>query len=75
MVIDFHTHVYPEKVVAKVLPATKKKLKVKVTGTGTPEDLCSRICAFGIARSVFLPLAKGLYFSGIHAQIHETRSS
>lgn len=59
MVIDFHAHIYPEKVAAKVLPAAKKKLKVAVPGTGAPDDLRSRMKASGISKSILLPLARG----------------
>ncbi len=59
MIVDFHAHVYPEKVAAKILPAAKKKLKVAVPGTGAPEDLLSHMKRSGIDRSVILPLAKG----------------
>ena len=59
MIIDFHAHIYPEKVAAKILPAAKKKLKVAVPGTGAPEDLRSRMKRSGIDRSVLLTLAKG----------------
>ncbi len=59
MIIDFHTHIYPEWVAAKVLPAAKKKLRVAVPGTGAPGDLRSMMQAAGVARSVLLPLAKG----------------
>lgn len=44
---------------AKILPAAKKKLKVAVPGTGSPEDLCRMMQAGGIGGSVLLPLAKG----------------
>ncbi|MFZ3149267.1 MAG: amidohydrolase family protein [Methanothrix sp.] len=60
MIIDFHTHIYPEWVAAKILPAAKKKLKVAVPGTGAPEDLCRMMQAAGVAGSVLLPLAKGM---------------
>jgi predicted TIM-barrel fold metal-dependent hydrolase len=59
LIIDFHAHIYPEKVAAKILPAAKKKLKVAVPGTGSPEDLRSRMKRSGIDLSVILPLAKG----------------
>jgi predicted TIM-barrel fold metal-dependent hydrolase len=59
LIIDFHAHIYPEKVAAKILPAAKKKLKVAVPGTGSPEDLQSRMKRSGIDLSVILPLAKG----------------
>jgi len=59
LIIDFHAHIYPEKVAAKILPAAKKKLKVAVPGTGSPEDLRSRMKGSGIDHSVLLSLAKG----------------
>jgi uncharacterized protein len=59
MIIDFHTHIYPERVAAKVLPAAQRKLKVEVPGTGAPEDLRCRMHASNITKSVLLPLAKG----------------
>jgi predicted TIM-barrel fold metal-dependent hydrolase len=46
-------------VAAKILPAAKRKLKVAVPGTGSPEDLCGMMRAGGIEGSVLLPLAKG----------------
>jgi predicted TIM-barrel fold metal-dependent hydrolase len=59
LIIDFHTHIYPEWVAAKILPAAKRKLKVEVPGTGSPEDLRRMMHAAGVAGSVLLPLAKG----------------
>ena len=59
MIIDFRTHIYPEWVAAKILPAAKRKLKVEVPGTGAPEDLRRMMQAAGVAGSVLLPLAKG----------------
>jgi hypothetical protein len=59
MIIDFHTHIYPERVAAKIFPAAKKKLKVEVPGTGAPDDLRRRMSDSGISRSVLLPLARG----------------
>ena len=59
LIIDFHTHIYPEWVAAKILPAAKRKLKVAVPGSGAPQDLCRMMQAAGVAQSVLLPLAKG----------------
>jgi uncharacterized protein len=59
LIIDFHTHIYPEGVAAKILPAAKKKLNVEVPGTGSPQDLRRFMKDSDIARSVILPLAKG----------------
>ncbi|MCK9565007.1 MAG: amidohydrolase family protein [Methanothrix sp.] len=60
LIIDFHTHIYPEWVAAKILPAAKRKLKVAVPGTGAPEDLRRMMQEAGVAGSVLLPLAKGM---------------
>jgi len=59
MIIDFHAHIYPPPVAAKILPAAKRKLKVEVPGSGAPQDLLGHMSRSGIARSVLLPLAKG----------------
>lgn len=59
MIIDFHTHIYPAPVAAKILPAAKRKLKVEVPGSGAPADLRRMMQAAGVAGSVLLPLAKG----------------
>jgi hypothetical protein len=59
VIIDFHTHIYPESVAAKILPAAKKKLGITIPGTGSPEDLRVRMKSSGVDRSIVLPLAKG----------------
>ncbi len=59
MIIDFHAHIYPEKVANKILSLAKKKLKIEVPGTGSPQDLRDRMRSSRIDISVVLPLAKG----------------
>jgi predicted TIM-barrel fold metal-dependent hydrolase len=59
LIIDFHTHIYPEWVAAKILPAAKRKLKVAVPGTGAPQDLLRMMQVAKVTGSVLLPLAKG----------------
>ena len=72
MLIDFHTHIYPDAVAAKILPAAKRKLKVAVPGTGGPHDLCRMMHEGGIFRSVLLPLAKGCHdVSGLNHWVQE----
>ena len=61
MIIDFHTHIYPQAVAAKILAAAKRKLKVAVPGTGGPDDLCRMMQEGKVSRSVLLPLAKGCH--------------
>lgn len=71
MIIDFHTHIYPQAVAAKILPAAKKKLKVAVPGTGGPEDLCRMMQSGAVSRSVLLPLAKGCHdVPGLNDWVH-----
>jgi predicted TIM-barrel fold metal-dependent hydrolase len=75
LLIDFHTHIYPQAVAAKILPAAKIKLKVAVPGTGSPEDLCRMMQESGISRSVLLPLAKGCQdVSGLNEWIQAAAS-
>ena len=59
MIIDFHTHIYPENVANKILSAAKTKLKIEVPCTGSPQDLRFRMHNSGIDLSIVLPLAKG----------------
>ena len=59
MIIDFHTHIYPPPVAAKILPAARRKLKVEVPGSGSPQDLKEHMSRSGIKWSVLLPLANG----------------
>ncbi|HOT06294.1 MAG TPA: amidohydrolase family protein [Methanotrichaceae archaeon] len=60
MIIDFHAHIYPQQAAAKVFSAAKKKLKVEVPGTGSPEDLAMRAARANIDATVILPLARGI---------------
>ncbi|NPV61199.1 MAG: amidohydrolase family protein [Methanotrichaceae archaeon] len=59
MIIDFHCHIYPQEVAAKIFPAAREKLKVEVFGSGAPEDLRFQIRRSGIESCVILPLARG----------------
>lgn len=59
MIIDFHVHIYPESVAAKILPAAEKKLKITVPCAGSPDDLRYRMKSSGISKSIVLPLARG----------------
>jgi len=59
LIIDFHCHIYPEEVAAKIFPAAKQKLKVEIPGTGAPPDLRLRMRPGRIDKSVVLPLARG----------------
>lgn len=59
MIIDIHTHIYPQQVAAKILQAAKRKLNVTAPGKGVPADLLEMMKAGGVARSVLLPVARG----------------
>ena len=75
MIIDFHTHIYPQAVAAKILPAAKRKLKVAVPGTGGPDDLCRMMQSGDVSRSVLLPLAKGCHdVPGLNDWVHAAAS-
>ena len=75
MIIDFHTHIYPQAVAAKILPAAKRKLKVEVPGTGGPDDLCRMMLSGAVSRSVLLPLAKGCHdVSGLNDWVQAAAS-
>ena len=43
LVIDAHTHIFPDTTAADILELTSKKFKVKVYGKGTAADLISRM--------------------------------
>lgn len=79
MIIDFHTHIYPPAVAAKILPAAKKKLKVAVPGIGSPEDLRSMMQSGEVSRAVLLPWprAAGMFqasMTGFRRQPRKTGS-
>ena len=43
LIIDAHTHIFPDKSAAKILESTSKKFKIKVYGKGTAADLMSHM--------------------------------
>ncbi len=77
MVIDFHTHVYPEKIAAATIRSLEQSaLAVRAYTGGTKADLRESMKKAGIDKSVILPVAtrKG-QFDSINryaAQINET---
>jgi len=56
VIIDFHTHFYPEKIVAKALAAAREKAHIEPFASGTREGLIASMRASGIDRAVALPL-------------------
>ncbi len=58
MVIDFHTHVYPDKIAEKTINTLMKSApNVKVFTKGTLDSLLESMKKYGIDRSVILPVA------------------
>lgn len=58
MVIDFHTHIYPDKIAARTIEAlTHSAKKVKAHTDGTLRGLLDSMKAAGIDRSVIMPVA------------------
>lgn len=43
MIIDTHTHIFPDTSAARILEFTAKKFRVKVYGKGTAADLISQM--------------------------------
>ena len=52
VIIDTHTHIFPDTSAASILELTSKKFKVKVYGKGTAEDLISKMDENGINYAV-----------------------
>lgn len=56
MIIDFHTHFYPEKIVERALATAREKAKLEPALNGTRQDLLSSMQRAGIDYSVSLPI-------------------
>ncbi|MDR2049756.1 MAG: amidohydrolase family protein [Treponema sp.] len=57
MVIDFHSHIYPEKIAAKAVVSTEAFYTIPAWGRGTPEDLAAAGRNGGIDRFVVFSAA------------------
>ncbi len=59
MTIDFHTHVFPDKIAATVVAALKEKTRepLKAAGDGTVLQLTDQMDKAGIDRAVLCPIA------------------
>lgn len=57
MIIDFHTHTFPEKVAAAAIPKMQTASHSKAFTAGTEEALRASMAKAGIDRSVVLPVA------------------
>jgi uncharacterized protein len=57
MIIDFHTHAFPDAVAAKAIPALAKEGNIKAHTNGTTESLISSMDQAGITTSVICSIA------------------
>jgi predicted TIM-barrel fold metal-dependent hydrolase len=57
MIIDFHSHIYPEKIAAKAVASTEAFYTIPARGRGTPEDLAAAGKKGGIDRFVVFSAA------------------
>ena len=57
MVIDFHTHIFPEKIAARTIRLLEQKGNIKAAANGTLEGLLSAMDTAGVDFSVILPVA------------------
>ncbi|MEK6201125.1 MAG: amidohydrolase family protein, partial [Desulfobulbaceae bacterium] len=57
MIIDFHTHAFPDRVAAKAIPALAKEGKVTAYTLGTVDSLLASMDRAGISRSVICSIA------------------
>lgn len=56
MVIDFHTHIFPDKIAAKTIDTLSKKGKMIPYSDGTVSGLCDKMADAGIDIAVTLPV-------------------
>lgn len=79
MIIDFHTHVFPDKIAAPTIAALASKGGVTPYSDGTREGLNKRLCAAGVDLAVNMPvMTKPTQFEsviGFAKTINEERMS
>ncbi len=67
MVIDFHTHVFPEKLVASAVKTLEEKSGVPAKTNGCIDGLLASMKEAGVSRSIVLPVVTApKQFSGIN---------
>ena len=75
MIIDFHTHAFPDTVAAKAIPALEKEGNIKAHTTGTIESLLASMDHAGIDRSLICSIAtRPEQFDPILSWSHQIRS-
>lgn len=56
MIVDFHTHVFPDRIAEKTIDLLAKKANIKAYGNGTVSDLYEKIVQAGVNFAVTLPV-------------------
>lgn len=76
MVIDFHTHIFPDKIAAKSIAALENVAKIKAATDGTLKGLLQSMTESGVDLSVILPvMTKPSQFESVNtfaAKVNET---
>jgi len=76
MIIDFHTHIFPEKIAARTIAHLEEKGGIRAAADGTCDGLQKAMEHGGIDMSVILPVVtKPAQFESVHSfakQINET---
>ena len=57
MLIDFHTHIYPDKIAAQFVPATIKHVGLPYVAAGNVDDAKVKMKEWGVDKSVVLHIA------------------
>ncbi|MBR4721222.1 MAG: amidohydrolase family protein [Clostridia bacterium] len=57
MIIDFHTHTFPDKIASAAIEKLKSKSHTKAFTSGTDSELLASMASCGIDKSVILPVA------------------
>jgi uncharacterized protein len=68
LIIDAHTHIFPDDTAARILENTSKMFNVPTFGTGTAADLLSQMDENGISRAVIHMVSPS------QASVHQTNS-
>ena len=68
MIIDFHTHIFPEKIAAKTIKQLEMRCNIKASTNGMVNGLLDSMERCGIDLSIILPVAtKPSQFESIHS--------
>lgn len=57
MIIDFHTHIFPDKIAEKTIDSLEKRAKVSASTNGTLDGLMASMETSGVNLSVIMPVA------------------